>query len=42
MGMCGIIGSYFFEDGAGRALTVNANRYVDMLQNFLMPELHAR
>jgi hypothetical protein len=26
----------------GRALTVSADRYVDMLQNFLVPELHAR
>jgi hypothetical protein len=40
--MCGIIGPYVFEDGATRALTVNADRYVDMLQNFLVPELHAR
>jgi hypothetical protein len=42
MGMCEIIGPYFFEDGAGRVLTVNADRYVDMLQNFLVPELRAR
>jgi hypothetical protein len=40
VGMCGITGPYFFEDGAGHALTVNADRCVDMLQNFLMPELH--
>jgi hypothetical protein len=42
VGRCEIIGPYFFKDGASHALTVNADRYVDMLQNFLVPELHAR
>jgi hypothetical protein len=42
MGMCGITVPYFFKYGAGRALMVNADRYVDMLQNFLMPDLHLR
>jgi hypothetical protein len=40
---CGYVWDYWpilFEDGVGHALTVNADRYVDMMQNFLMPELH--
>ena len=40
--MCGIIGPYFFEDSDGHSVTVNANRYMDMLQSFLIPELRAR
>lgn len=35
----GIIGPYFFEDGRGCAVTVNSERYVEMLDNFLVPEL---
>lgn len=35
----GIIGPYFFEDNMGRAVTVNSERYVEMLDNFLVPEL---
>jgi len=35
----GIIGPYFFEDERGRALTVNSERYVRMLDEFLLPEL---
>ena len=42
VGMFGIIGPYFFEDRAGRTLTVNADRYVDMVGDFVMPELHVR
>jgi hypothetical protein len=41
---CGVasleaIGSYFFEDEAGRAVTVNSARYTEMLHTFLEPEL---
>jgi hypothetical protein len=35
----GIIGPYFFEDARGNAVTVNGDRYRDMLENFLVPEL---
>lgn len=42
VGSMGIIGPYFFEDGNGRSLTVNSERYVEMLTNFLQPELHRR
>jgi len=35
----GVIGPYFFEDEAGRAITVNSSRYTDMLRTFLEPEL---
>ena len=35
----GIIGPYFFEDGAGNAVTVNAERYQSMLSDFLWPQL---
>jgi len=35
----GIIGPYFFENEAGNAVTVNADRYVEMLQNFFTPQL---
>jgi hypothetical protein len=33
----GVIEPYFFEKG-GVTVTVNANRYCDMLENFLAPE----
>jgi hypothetical protein len=36
IGMCGITGHDFF------AVTVNTDRYSEMLQNFLIPELRAR
>jgi len=39
MSASGIIGSYFFENEAGNAVTVNAERYVEMLQNFFTPQL---
>lgn len=38
----GIIGPYFFEDGEGRAVTVTSQRYINMLQTFLAPELRQR
>ena len=34
----GVIGPYFFEDEAGRAVTVNSARYIGMLCTFLEPE----
>ena len=34
-----IIGPYFFENEAGNAVSVNADRYVEMLQNFFTPQL---
>lgn len=34
-----IIGPYFFEDDNGRAVTVNGERYREMLQQFFIPEL---
>lgn len=37
----GIIGPYFFEDEAENAVTVNSERYVAMIQNFLTPQ-HVR
>lgn len=33
-----IIGPYFIELERGRAVTVNVERYVEMLENFLVPE----
>jgi hypothetical protein len=38
----GILGPYFFEDGDGRKVTVNSQRYVIMFDNFLGPELVCR
>jgi len=35
----GIIGPYFFENERGNAVTVNAERYIEMLQTFFLPEL---
>lgn len=35
----GIIGPYFFEDGRGRAITVNSERYVAMIEEFFTPAL---
>ena len=35
----GVIGTYFFEDEAGRAVTVNSGRYTEMLRTFLELEL---
>jgi hypothetical protein len=36
----GVIGPCFFEDEAGRAVTVNSSRYTEMLRTFLEPDLH--
>jgi len=36
----GIIGPHFFEDDAGNAVTVNAERYQSMLSDFLWPQLN--
>lgn len=38
----GIIGPYFFEDENNRSVTVNSERYINMLQTFLIPELIRR
>jgi len=35
----GVIGPYFFEDGACRAVRVNSARYTEMLRTFLETEL---
>ena len=37
----GIIGPYFFEEN-GFTLTVNSARYIEMITNFLWPELRRR
>lgn len=34
-----VIGLYFFENQNGVTVTVNAERYVDMIQNFLVSRL---
>jgi hypothetical protein len=34
-----VIGPYFFEDEAGRAVTVNSACYTEMLSTFLEPVL---
>jgi len=39
MSASGIIGPYFFENEVGNAVTVNADRYVEILQNFFTPQL---
>jgi hypothetical protein len=38
----GVTGPYFSEDEDGRAVTVTFARYVEMLRNFLTPELNSR
>lgn len=38
----GIIGPYFFESDEGSAVTVNAQRYVKMLEEYFLPELRRR
>lgn len=35
----GIIGPYFFENERGEAVTVNSERYSQMLQNFFIPQI---
>jgi hypothetical protein len=37
-----IIGPYFFEDETGNAVTVISDRYVRMVNEFLLPELRRR
>jgi hypothetical protein len=37
----GIVGPYFFEEDK-TSLTVNSAHYVEMLNNFLLPELRRR
>lgn len=39
MSAWGIIGPYFFKGARGNAVTVNSERYVQMLDNFLVSEL---
>lgn len=36
----GIVGPYFFENNRENAVTVNSDRYVAMLREFLVPQLH--
>ena len=38
IGIFGIIGPYFFEDENGATVTVNAERYIHMLNTFLRPQ----
>lgn len=35
----GMIGLYFFKNVVGRAITVNRERYLDMLTEFFFPEI---
>lgn len=42
VGEVGVIGPYFFEDDNGQTVTVNAERYLEMLNNFLLPFLRNR
>ena len=37
-----IIGPYFFENDMGNAVTVNGERYPNMISTFLEPQLEAR
>jgi len=39
MSASGIIELYIFENEAGNSVTVNTERYVEMLQNFFTPQL---
>ncbi|XP_055308848.1 uncharacterized protein LOC129572772 [Sitodiplosis mosellana] len=38
----GIIGPYFFRNEAGRNVTVNGDRYREMITDWLVPEIEAR
>jgi hypothetical protein len=38
----GIIGPHFFEDETGNTFTVTSDRYVQMVNEFLLPELRRR
>jgi hypothetical protein len=42
VGSIGVIGPYFFEDADGRATTVNAQLYTEMMTTFVVLELHQR
>ena len=35
----GIIGSYFFKDAANRNVTVNCERYREMISNYFLPKM---
>ena len=35
-----IFGPYFFEDGNGQTVTVNGQRYIDMINDFLIPKVN--
>ena len=39
IGIFGIIGPYIFEDENGATVTVNAERYIHMLNTFLRPQM---
>ena len=42
IGRRGIIGPYFFEDERGRSVTVNTDRYVEMLRSKFIPALRRK
>ena len=37
----GIIGFHFFENERGQTVTINSDRYTDMLRNFFFPQLNS-
>uniref|UniRef100_A0A0K0EGX0 DDE_3 domain-containing protein n=1 Tax=Strongyloides stercoralis TaxID=6248 RepID=A0A0K0EGX0_STRER len=37
-----IIGPYYFEDEEGKTLTINGNRYREMIETFLIPEVQGK
>ena len=39
MDKTGIIGSYFFKENNGNAVTINSEHYIKMINNFFLPEL---
>ena len=34
------MGPYFFEDEGGNEVTITSTRYIEMLENFLQPQLN--
>jgi len=42
VGKAAVIGPYFFEDNNGNAVTVNSERYTEMINNFFVPELRRK
>jgi len=42
MSRLGVIGPFFFEDARGATATATSERYVFMLEDFLIPELRRR